>query len=117
MMEQIYDAAPSRSVVVPAVQRPHLRCSRLRDMRAVRELRSLAYDLNGVRLTENAYGKFYRLRKVGIDVVIKRGRNGLRRNEGEKRLGNRQTAKTLKGCRRRRMVQHSNKKTFNYRPA
>ena len=51
--------------------------SRLRDVRAVCELRGLTYDLNSVRLTENAYGKFYRLREVGIDVVTKCGRSGL----------------------------------------
>jgi hypothetical protein len=81
-----------RSIVVltNAVQREHWRAANnVRDMRAVRELRSLAYDLNGFRLTENAYGKFHRLRKVGIDVVTKSGRNGLRRNEGLKSLGNR----------------------------
>ena len=57
-------------------------------LRVVRRV-SLTYDLNGFRLTENAYGKFHRLRKVGTDVVTKSGRNGLRRNEGLKRLGNR----------------------------
>jgi len=78
MMEPIYDAAPSRSVVVPRRAMAAFEdASRLCDVRTVCELRGLTYDLNRVRLTENAYGKFYRLREEGIDVAIKRGRSGL----------------------------------------
>jgi hypothetical protein len=70
----IYDRPQSRSVLsirspMPAFEN----ASRLRDMRAVCELRSLTYCLNGVRLTENADGEFHRLRKVSIDAVTKYG--------------------------------------------
>ncbi len=110
MTEPIYDAPLSRSVVVTRRAKAAFEdASRLRDVRAVCELRGLTYDLYSIRLTENAYGKFYRLREIGTHVAIKRGRSGLRRNEREKSVGSRQTAKPLKGGCRRRMVQHSDK--------
>ena len=78
MTEPIYDAPLSRSVAVTRRARAAFEdASRLRDVRAVCELRGLTYDLNSVRLTENAYGKFYGLREIGTDVAIKRGRSGL----------------------------------------
>src|SRR5581483_3531331 len=84
------------------------RMNGLGDMRPVSELGSLAYDLNGFRLTENADGKFHRLRKGGIHVVRESGRSSLRRNEGLKSLGYGQTAKPLESGYGRRMAQNSN---------